>query len=127
MILDGMTQATTSIPRCRHKPKWISTKTKLNQHNMGCLTEGYPPCMELTTENIKNGANALVDSVQRAIHRVRIKIRIFECAVNVYIYIYIYIHTHILYIYIYKLSTRVLHLSIIFLVYSRELVTYGIQ
>ena len=81
---------------------------------MGCLTEGYPPCMELTTENIKNGANALVDSVQRAIHRVRIKIRIFECAVNVYIYIYIHTHTYI-YIYIkYNSFALVYYLSSIF-------------
>jgi hypothetical protein len=69
-IFDGMTQATTALVRSSQKPKWITNKTKLAVHNMGAMTEGYHAAMELSTENISNNANALVDCLQRAISRV---------------------------------------------------------
>jgi hypothetical protein len=78
-IFDGMTQATTEMPRVLLKPKWLSKDTKLAVHNMGGMLEGYHPVMEFTTANILNGANALVDTVHRAIARVSRDLIILTC------------------------------------------------
>ena len=69
VIIDGMTQSTTSCPRFPRKPAWMENLETLDVHCMGSLVSGVGAFMDFQYKNFKNDSNALLHSVHLTVLR----------------------------------------------------------
>ena len=63
-----MTQKTTALPHFTTNPSWKG-RDELGVHVMGTMIQNRAPHLEFTLPNVRNDANALIDTVHRSILR----------------------------------------------------------
>ena len=68
MIIDGMTQNTTTLPHYKRKPKWLA-QNQYACHVQGVMVAGRRATMEFAYHNVKKDANMNITSLHQAILR----------------------------------------------------------
>jgi hypothetical protein len=71
VIIDGMTQHTTIIPRYPRKPAWMEGQELLDVHCMGSLVKGVGAFMDFQFKNFKNDSNALLHTLHLDVLRIQ--------------------------------------------------------
>ena len=71
VIIDGMTQHTTIIPRDPRKPAWMEGQELLDVHCMGSLVKGVGAFMDFQFKNFKNDSNALLHTLHLDVVRIQ--------------------------------------------------------
>ena len=68
MIIDGMTQKTTSLPHFERDPAWVG-KDELGVHVIGSIIEDCGIHMEFSYKNVGDNTNVLIDNIHKGIQR----------------------------------------------------------
>ena len=68
IIIDGMTQSTTSLPHFERQPSWLS-KIEYDVHVIGSIIETAGVHLEFSYKNIGDNSNVLIDSIVACIRR----------------------------------------------------------
>ena len=68
MIIDGMTQKTTSLPHFERNPAWVG-RDELGVHVIGTIIQDLGIHLEFSYKNIGDNTNVLIDNIHKGVQR----------------------------------------------------------